>query len=435
MKCDNPWTPKDEKEHLGSKIEWWATEAFFTTVENNKKWSFKGNLVELNQKPYLGSVIHTMLHNLDKAEHFTYNSENWLGKLKSEKDHFEVSYENSYIKGSFPNYHMKFIDKKNRIEVYLKHHMESLPHWIGQEITDGWLPQGISFFRYGYVPKSSISGKMIIKNKPYTISGTGYFEHVWGDFLYRNPLFLPKSVIKSLSIYAKIGKWWLHHYTPRFPKDLTFTTENNPLGYDWAWVLLDNGWTIFYGNRLFWLMNGPAAGILILSKDGKKYQELGDIRFKYNTTSFSKNFDFIYPSDFEITSNCGKIKIFLRFKMNTDIVEHVVKFREPRYWLGFVICGAPGTVDGYYFDGKKKTKLSGICKIEVHRQVSIIGHNSLRIEIAKPPKGLGISFCLDSHYLRKKINSEFQLFPRPKIKFTLNKTKGYLENVSKEKKN
>jgi len=209
MKNKNPWSPSDEKEHLGSKIEWWASEAFFTSTENNKKWSFKGNLVELNQKPYLGSIIHSMLYNLDKSKHYSYDSTNWSDKLKSEKNRFEVWYEDSFMKGLYPNYEMKFIDHKHRVEIYLNYKAKSLPHWVAQDIADGWLPQGLSFHRYGFIPDCDISGKLKIKNRSYTIKGKGYLEHVWGDFLYRNPLYMPKNMVKSISIYAKLLAWWL----------------------------------------------------------------------------------------------------------------------------------------------------------------------------------------------------------------------------------
>ena len=42
----NPWTPDDEREQFSSVIEWWGAEAFFKSVEDNKKWSFKASFTE-----------------------------------------------------------------------------------------------------------------------------------------------------------------------------------------------------------------------------------------------------------------------------------------------------------------------------------------------------------------------------------------------------
>ena len=42
----NPWTLDDENEHPKSILEWWCVEAFFKSIEDNSKWTFKGNFTE-----------------------------------------------------------------------------------------------------------------------------------------------------------------------------------------------------------------------------------------------------------------------------------------------------------------------------------------------------------------------------------------------------
>jgi hypothetical protein len=87
-----------------------------------------------------------------------------------------------------------------------------------------------------------------------------------------------------------------------------------------------------------------------------------------------------------------------------------------------VICEAPGITKGYYRNDKEEIPLTGIGKIESQRQVSILGHNSLRIDILKPPKGVGISIEIDSHYMKKKITAQLQLIPKPILRFRFSKT-------------
>jgi hypothetical protein len=111
--------------------------------------------------------------------------------------------------------------------------------------------------------------------------------------------------------------------------------------------------------------------------------------------------------------------------MTTKAREYVSRFRKGKHWLGFVICEAPGIVEGYYSNNKKTIKLKGIAKIEPQRQVSIIGHNSLKIDIMKPPKGVGISLNFESHYLKKNIFTKIQLIPYPKIKFNFKSINKY----------
>lgn len=420
---DNPWTPEDEREHPLSVIEWWYIEAFFKSIEDNKRWSIKSGFNEwlYPKSKEIGCIFNMTLFEQDKNKHLIYYSRNDSTKLKSDKDNYYVRYEDSFMKGSYPCYEFYFNDKKNNIKLDMRYQAEVLPHWLMQDVTDGKLPMGMGLYRYGFIPKCKISGTMIRNNTTYHIDGKGYFEHVWGDFWYDNPLSNFSGLKKTIPTYSKLIGWWLHNNKIRIPKSIMFATENNPLGYDWAWALLDNGWTIFYGNIMFWIMEGPAPGVLILLKDGNKYEEFGNIYFKYNKTRHSKEYDFYYPEEMEVTAQRRKEKLHLRFTMTTDSREHIVRFLGGKHWLGYVICEAPGTVDGTYFDGEKKIKLSGICKIEPQRQASVIGHNSLKIDILKPPSGVGISFDLDSHFFRKKIFTQIQLVPHPKIKFNLKK--------------
>jgi hypothetical protein len=105
--------------------------------------------------------------------------------------------------------------------------------------------------------------------------------------------------------------------------------------------------------------------------------------------------------------------------MTADSREYVSRFSDGKYWLGFVICEAPGIVEGYYFDGEKKIHLTGVCRMEPQRQVSILGHNSLKIECISPPEGIGVSLDLESHILKKKISTKIKLAPHLKLKFNL----------------
>ena len=415
----NPWTPEDEKEHFPSILEWWCAISFFKSIEDKKKWNLKASFaqwVEKDGKP--GSILNMTLFDQDNNTHQVYFSRKDGNTLKSSKDTLDIRYDDSFIKGSYPHYKMYFNDKKNNIQFDLNYNAESLPRWIAQDITNGWLPMGLGFYRYGFIPKSNLSGKMMMNNKMFSLEGKGYFEHVWGDFSYSSPLSNLSQLHKTISVYSRLIGWWLHNHKANIPSSVIISTENNALGYDWVWSLLDNGWTLYYGNILFWIMKGPVTGTLILTKDGRRYLEFGNIHFKYNKVQYSKEYDFYYPTEIEVTGIKGEEKLHLNFKMTSEAREYVSRFTGGKYWLCFVICEAPGTVEGYYYDGKKKTKISGVCKIEPQRQASVVGHNSLQIDIIKPPEGVGISFDLDSHLIKKKIFTQIQLAPF-KIKWNL----------------
>lgn len=423
-KNKNPWTPEDEREHESSVLEWWCPEAFFKTIEDNKKWHLNAAFSEGRGKSTkVESLFKMTLFDQDNDKYFKYLSRSYkkLVKEKPSNDGFDIRYNDSYMEGLYPDYEIRFNDLENDIILDFKLHAKSMPHWVAQDITDGWLPLALGFYRYGFIPKMDLSGTMNINDRRFKIKGVGYFEHVWGDFSYYKPLSVISGLKKSLSTYSKLIGWWLKDNKIKIPRSITFSSENNPLGYDWVWAVLDNGWTIFYGNIMFWVMKGPATGTLILSKDDKTYQEWSNISFRYTKMDYGKNYDFYYPTELEITARKGKEKLHLRFTMTNECREYVSRYSGVKYWLDVVVCEAPGTVQGYYFDGEKKIKLSGFCKIEPQRQITVLGHNSLKIDFLLPPDGLGCSLELNSHFLRKKIFSEIQLAPRPKIRLGFNR--------------
>jgi len=422
--AENPWTTEDEKGHSSRTLEWWAVIGFFTTQENQKQWSIKATLSEgVVDKKQIDSLCNITLFDQEAKRHYVSYMRIPGAPLRARQDAFDVGLNDSFMKGSYPDYEVHFRDPDQDIEIDFTIQAESFPHWVAQEATNGWVPMGLGFLRYGFIPKTRISGTIKIHGKLFTIKGTGYFEHVWGNFSYRTPLSSVKDGKKTISTYARLIEWWLRNWKLRIPATIRFSTENNPLGYDWAWTVLNNGWTIFYGNSLFWMMEGPATGILILSKDGKIYTEFNTIDFRYNTIQIAKNYDFVYPSDFEITAMKEKETLHLRFTMTQECREYVSRFPNGRYWLAFVICEAPGITKGYYRDDKEEIPLAGICKIEPQRQVSIIGHNSLRIDILKPPKGVGITIEVDSHYLGKRMIAQLRLIPKPILRFQCSRTK------------
>lgn len=427
-KDSNPWTSKDEREHPNSVIEWWCPEAFFKTVEDNKKWSLNASFTDYivpSKKPESLFKITLFDQNEDKRYDFLKISSNELIKTSFKDKKFEIKFKDSYIKGLFPGYELYLNDPKNKITLDLKYHAKSMPYWVAQKTTDGWLPWGLGFYRYGFIPKCELSGTLKIKDKASKIEGIGYYEHVWGDFSFKNPLSLLSGLKRTSSIYSKLVGWWLHNHKIKIPKSITFSSENNPFGYDWAWAVLDNGWTIFYGNIMFWIMDGPAAGTLILSKDDKTYEEFCDIQFHYNKTRYDEYYDVYYPSEITVVARKEKEELHLCFKATMECRKFINKFNGEKYWRAFIIFEAPGLVDGYHFDGNKKTKLTGFCKMEPQRQISVVGHNSLKIDFLLPPKGVGISLDLDSHLLGKKLQTKVRLTPRPKITFSRKNIKNF----------
>jgi len=411
----NPWSSSDERCHDDSVMEWWCSEVFFTTLEDDRRWCCKGSLTEWHNKDKKprGSFINITLFDMDNNKHYAHNSRDDENRLITLKDQLHIKYKDSYIKGCYPTYEILLDDETNDIELKYVYQAKALPHWVAESATNGWLPMGLGFYRYGYIPYGTLTGSMHYKDEVFTISGYGYYEHVWGDFSYRNPLRQIRRLGKSMRTYANLFGWWRRCNPIRIPSSITLSTENNPFGYDWLWGLFDNNWTVFYGNILFWVMEGPATGILILSKDGEHYTEYGNIRFKYTKLRRASCYDFYYPEEIELKASNKKEELHLHAYMRSEPREFINKLSGNRYWRCFAICEAPGVMEGYYYNDSEQVKLKGICKIEPQRQVSILGHNTLRVDITKPPRGLGVSKEIESHLLKKHVKVDLRLLPRP----------------------
>ena len=420
----NPWTAEDERKHPSSTLEWWSVLGFFTSKEDPKHWSLKATLSEgITDPQHFGSLTNIALLDEDAHHQYVFIDRKLNSEMKTRQDVFEVNLDDSSMKGKYPLYEVRIRDPKNDILIEITLHAEAFPHWVAQEASNGWLPMGLGVFRYGFIPKLKITGTMTIQGKRLSIEGTGYFEHVWGNFSFIDPLSQHRNLGKTLGVYARLLGWWLSQQNPRIPSSLMWSTENNPLGYDWAWAVLDNGWTMFYGNILGFFMEGLAMGLLILSKDGKTYTEFGDLSFRYTKTTFAQQYDFLYPTELEITAHHNEETLRLRFTMTSTSREYLSRFSQGKFWLGFVICEAPGIVEGEYTKGTERIHLKGTCKIEPQRQVSVLGHNSLRINVLKPPRGVGVSIEVDSHYLGKTITADLQILQKPRVRFRYSRSK------------
>ncbi|MBD3227553.1 MAG: hypothetical protein GF329_05120 [Candidatus Lokiarchaeota archaeon] len=413
---ENHWTLDDEREHFPCLMEWWSTQAFLKLKPKSEYWILKATFTQWNKKmKYPGSLLNMIIYNPAEKKHYVYHNLDNKNKLESSEKGFEIKFEDSLVKGKFPKYIIYLHDKKNNIKIDLNYKSETSPHWIAQNISNGWLPMGFGQYRYGFIPRLKVDADITFKKDKIKSSGIGYYEHVWGNFWYNNPLLGFRNFGKSISTYTKLIGWWIKNHDIKIPNEIHLSSENSPFGYDWSWAFLDNGWSLFYGNILFWLKEGPAPGILILCKGNNDYITFDKIQFYYNDIKKSKYYDFYYPTDFSLLAKKSKKEISINFKIQKEPREYVSKFTDKAFWKAFVICEEQGAVNGYYKDNTGKINFKGIAKIEPQRQISILGHNTVDILIRKPPKEFGIDLEIDSNFFQKKIHGKFKLLPKPKI--------------------
>jgi len=435
IKQKNPWTPQDEGDHYPVMKEWWCIETLFKTLDDNRKWNFKASMAYEMETP--SCFIIYFLFDVTSNKCVVHNALNDdIEKLSHQKNKVDLKYKKSTISGLYPNYNIHFENLKQDFTIDMEYNAKILPHWSAQDSTNGYLPIGIDHYRYGWLLNCNLKGTLKLKNESHKIEGKGYLERAWGNWSYSNPFKRLSGIKKTVLTYGHLTSWWLSQHKPRIPNRIAFTTENNPFGYDWFWGIFDNDWSVFYGNSLFWLSEGPAFGVLTLFTDGNNYLDFGDVNFHYNKTKYIKEHDMYYPSDMTITAKLDDKEIRLRAWPVCDGYEFITPFNDGGFYKDFIMCEIPGRIEGIYHDDERSVKIKGDCKMVPQRQPSGLGHNSLAIKFTKPPKGVGISFDLNSHYLKKKMFTEIQLTPHPKLTFDLkkvdiskiNKQKNFLKN-------
>ncbi|KYK21516.1 hypothetical protein AYK21_04670 [Thermoplasmatales archaeon SG8-52-2] len=405
-----------EKENFPCKKEWWCVEGFFNTSKNNNKWCFKSTLfqgIDREKKTWKANSISII--NLNKDKIYVYNSVDDSSKLNSSKDFFNIKYDKSFIKGNYPSYEMSFFDKKNNINLSLEYNCLSTPYFVSKKISGGLLPWGFGFLSYGFIPRNKLKGIIEIDNTKFSFKGEGYFEHIWGDFSHLSLSSTKGSFNKTISSYVNLFGNWLHNQDTKIPNKIVFSTNNRPPGYDWFWAVLDNGWSIFFGNMMFFIMEGIGTGILILTKDGKKYNEFSNISFKYKKMKYFKKYDFFYPTELQILAKKGKEKFNLNIKSISSSFKDFKKSENQQSIYGYIITEVPCKIDGVYFDGCNKLKVEGISKMESHRLLKTNGNNSLELSYELSKNRIRFLTSLNSHYFRKKFDICLDISRNPKL--------------------
>jgi hypothetical protein len=427
----NPWTPEDEGDHSPVMKEWWTTDLFFKTLEDNRTWNLMMSLAYEQETPscFFQYVLFDMLSK-KCVRHKDVNDD--IQKFSHAKNRLDLRYEKSTFQGLYPKYHLHIEDEPQGFVADVEYTAQSLPHWIVQETTQGTLPIGLNFYRYGFLPHFDIKGTMKFQGSLYTITGKGYLEHAWGNWSYQHPLQMLAGFRKTIATYARLSKWWLSHHPVKIPRRIGFMTENNMFGYDWIWGVCDNNWSVFYGNSLLWVSEGPSFGALYVTPDGKQYWEFGNVRFKYNKLLYVKDYDIYYPAEMELSGRLGEKTIHLRFWSTTESYVYSDPFKKGRFYKAFVLGELPGRMEGTYTDNEKTVPLNGNCKLVPLRQAPMLGHTAVSLSFLLPPQGVGLSVDIDSHRLRKKLCTSIQLAPHPALHWKL--TPIDLSHISRESK-
>lgn len=406
----NPWTLEDEGDHAPIRKEWWTTEFFFTTPEDQHLWNLMTSFAVTHEPP--SCFYQHVLFDLTTHKCVLHKDLNDpLTELTTVKNRVDLRYKHNTLQGLYPQYRLRLHDPDAAFSADITLDARALPHWITQETTNGYIPAGLNHYRYGFIPHLTLTGTMTHQGMTRTLTGKGYFEHAYGNWSYENPLQAVSGVPKTLGTYLRLGYWWLSQHHHHLPTKIGFATDNNPMSFDWLWGVFDNDWSFFFGNTLLWLTQGPCFGPLYLTADGRHYLEFCDLHFKYNKVRYIKDHDVYYPSDLELFGRLDDKTLRLRFTSTCESYEYIDLPRRKKFFTAYVLCELPGRIEGTFTDRDHAVPLTGLCKNEPLREAPRHGHSAVRFTFLKPPKGLGLTMEVESHPKKRKTSTTLQLIP------------------------
>ena len=340
--------------------EWWNVDAF---IEADKNYSITMSFEYEKETP--ASNMFFTLFDWDEKKVYNLSSYNDdFSTLRcSEKSSLNLTYKNSWMRGKYPLYTLHLESKG--IILDMKITAEAKPKFVVEE-QGGMLPMGFGYYKYAFIPKCKAKGTLFIDGSLKEFEGTAYYEHVWGNWSYHNPL---KG--NAIKYYFKLADWWWKNKNISL-ESLTISS-NNPFGYDWAWIAFENGWSIFYGVIPFWIGEIPLGVVYLYN--GEDIVEFGKVNYEYINGTFY-NGAYIPNKISVVAEGKGKLKLVMEMKNRPRIYEDELK---SFYWKKLILYECPGFTNGWYENNGEKISLSGKCEIEIERQVSIFEYNMLKI--------------------------------------------------------
>ncbi len=405
------WTPADEGAHYPCSREWWNIDTVMT-LDGGARWTLTSSFEYERETPACNLFL--TLFNLSSGTSYSLGSYgDSIGTLSFETGRVNLSYGASWMQGSYPSYRVHFERGNATIDLYLN--ATTPPKWVADSISSAVLPMGLGSYQYGFIPRCNVSGTMTIGNDSSRVTGTGYYEHVWGNWTYSTPMQSGSDVTQTARAYGQLATWWLSH-RGNPPASVGLATGSNPFGYDWIWASFDNGWSMFYGNIPFWVCEGPAFGILYLVSPDGRYLTFSDITFSYGSMEYASAYDACYPTAIHLTAQHGEHRIALNCAMACDVHTYLDTNLSSSFWEAIYLWESPGPVTGVYSNKSCTMQLNGTCEIEPMRQVSMLGHNTMHISLTLPPDGVGAAIYGTSHLMQFKAGIAVQVWSEPSLR-------------------
>ena len=333
--------PKDEGVHHKNLLvtqEWWYYNVVFDKSDSElRNWSL---MISFNQ----GRIADAFFLTLFDDENRSYGGCITMpkGTIQATSPGVNVEFNNSYVIGTYPNWHIYAEDGDldiREITVDLIYKADSLPLW--SIMNTG---HGISMSPMGHysIIDCNVTGEIKINETVYNIHGVGYHEHSWLSFLPRRQ---DQNLIKNV--------------------------------WDYFCIHFDNGWDMLAGKISLIHQSSLMRfipGTLWITPDGENISECLFFRVDYLETKNTTMHGVDIPTKIHINAlflntiikNPFSGLVYMDIYIETKNIHEFIWGSPPSIGLWEGTCKVNGTINW----SKNNIKLNGSGMIELARVAS-----------------------------------------------------------------
>lgn len=148
--------------------------------------------------------------------------------LKASKKRVDVTFQNNFLKGMYPDYQLYFESENKKYIIDLKLKGDTDPKWVTQN-GEKVIRAKSSYLHDYFIPRVLISGTISVDGTAYPVQGEGYYEHVRGlvdPFATYGWLWIgiPRAEGKGKNLCINIGTSYNLDNTPQ--EQMIYFTEN-----------------------------------------------------------------------------------------------------------------------------------------------------------------------------------------------------------------
>ena len=282
--------PIDEGAHKLSRREWWYFNVYFNDPQSelqNYSMIISFNKMALNDIRLLKRDNLFIIMYDDKESSTNYGIMNKpRGTLQMSGPGVDLSFENSYVKGQYPQWTVHVENTEKGFTADLTFTADFLPVWVMGRSSN------LVLFKYlggdYYIPRCTVEGNITIGSNQHQVKGTGYHDHVWETIV-------PRLVTK---------------------------------GWEWFNLHFDNGWEMYLSKFILRTPRNLYAAALVISPNNRNLIEYKFFEVTYTETATPQGMPFMsYPKKYHVEAKVDDmvLKLDITISNTCEIVWKAVR--------------------------------------------------------------------------------------------------------------